>query len=251
MKIYTCADKRPDFIELQYRSVNRFIKDKYEYIVLNNGSNPKLRWQIISVCKKLKIKCINVPFRIYPNACIACGWPLQWAIKTQFDFHDINLIIDSDMFFISPINWTKYIDGFDVAGVYQKRGAIEYLWNGILIFNNPPFSNEINLMPGHIEGEAVDVGGNLHGWLSKHKPKTQYFHHTSYINTENGNLKELPILIRKDYKDSYSFEIYDKTILHYSRGSNWNNDSSSYHQEKTALLKKFVEGAIDGSIKLP
>ena len=35
--IYTAADKRPDFIHLQYETLKKYIKDDFEYIIFNNA----------------------------------------------------------------------------------------------------------------------------------------------------------------------------------------------------------------------
>ena len=38
VKIYTYADKRPDFIALQYKSIGHFLRNPFELIVFNNCS---------------------------------------------------------------------------------------------------------------------------------------------------------------------------------------------------------------------
>jgi hypothetical protein len=61
----------------------------------------------------------------------------------------------------------------------------------------------------------------------------------------------LPKEILVEDNEDYRFEIYEKTFLHYGRGSNWDNQSEEYHRNKTLLLEKFVQGCEDGRIKLP
>ena len=58
INIYTFADKRPDFIQLQFESLKKFISNNFEYHVFNNASNPNLESQINSICQQLKIKVL-------------------------------------------------------------------------------------------------------------------------------------------------------------------------------------------------
>ncbi|MEI8232357.1 MAG: hypothetical protein WCG44_01300 [bacterium] len=248
VKIYTLASNRPDFIPLQVKSLSKFIEDDFEYIVINNGSNPILRYQIYNVCRVLNIKCINSPYRWYKDACYACGIPLQWAFEKYISKDVTAAIIDSDLFPIAKVNMSKFISGYQIAGVLQQRGDIGYLWNGLLYFNEIPSPNTFCLMPGKIRNINVDVGGYLYYWISENKPRIKYITHTSYITKKNRNLIDLPESIRKKYDDSYTFEIYNGQYLHYSRGSNWDKPEKLYRKDKTKLLFEFVNGAIDGSL---
>lgn len=50
--IYTVADKRPDFIPVQYDTLKKYIRDEYEYIVLNNAIDSRYRKRRFSNCVK-------------------------------------------------------------------------------------------------------------------------------------------------------------------------------------------------------
>lgn len=248
IKIYTCADKRPDFIGLQLKSLYKFIDDDFEYIVINNGSNPLLRIQIDFICRLLNIKCIHAPIKWYKDACYACGIPLQWTYLQFIINDDFAMIIDSDIFAIAKVNARRFLKNAVIAGVKQQRGEITYLWNGILYLRNLPDRKNFNLMPGSINNTNVDVGGMLYHWIKANNPQIKYIPHTSHITKANKNLIYLPSKIRSEYKDEYTFEIINNQFLHYSRGSNWNLESSAYHDKKTALLRKFVEGKLNGTL---
>lgn len=251
IKIITTADKRPDFIKVQYDSFNKFILDKYEYVVANNGSNPFLRHKISTICKDLKIKEIKIPWKLYKNPAFACGEPIQYIYDNFLKNDNFFYFIDSDMFLISKISFRKYVGNFSVLGVHQKRGKIDYLWNGIIIFKNLLNGEIINFLPGCVEGEKVDVGGHLYYWLKKTKPNIKYIKHSSHICKKNKNLKELPKEVLRFYKDEYNFEIYDKKFLHYSRGSNWKKESKHYHIDKTKLINKIIYDAINEKLVFP
>lgn len=250
--IYSCADKRPDIIELQHRSVESFVKDDFEYVILNNGQTLRLRYQIRKICQRLNVRCIDVENRDHSDPCIACAHPLQWAYHKYMKHDEIACIIDSDMFLVSELNIADYLKGYDIAGVQQRRGKIEYLWNGILFMSGDmPGKDELNFMHGVVEGESTDVGGHFWYWLKDYHPRVKNIPSTSHIWPGNNNLQVLPDEIKKDYHEDYRFELYDHFILHYGRGSNWDGYGASYHKDRTKLAQKFVEGAIEGKIKLP
>jgi len=61
IKIYTLSHHRPDFIPLQYESIKKYVKDEFEYIVINNAvDNEKNSSEIERVCKDLGVSTIKV-----------------------------------------------------------------------------------------------------------------------------------------------------------------------------------------------
>ena len=66
IRIVSSQFNRPDFVELQYLSIKKFIKDKdVEFIVINdalnysslrNWNNPNVMNEIHDMCKKYNIK---------------------------------------------------------------------------------------------------------------------------------------------------------------------------------------------------
>ena len=110
--IATLANIRPDFIELQYNSIKRFVKDKdVDYVVFNNASESKERFEEIrSICGKLGVKHIpvkkrNIIFKwVNENISKFVARSLNYIWKNNLQLeNDIVVIIDSDMFFIKEI----------------------------------------------------------------------------------------------------------------------------------------------------
>jgi hypothetical protein len=254
--LYTFADKRPDFIALQYKSLKHFLKDDFRFIVFNNASSQINRLRISIVCKLIGVDCVTAEEQNHADACLACAVPIQWA------FHKIMSprggyagIIDSDMFLVRPFSILEYLGEHNIAAVKQIRKHVKYLWNGIMFFHldNLPAIQDMNFMHGEIDGINTDVGGFLHYWL-KSNPNTirlQNILHTSHIWSGNHNLDCLPEAIRASYNEDYRFELYEHAILHYGRGSNWDKQGIDFHKDKTKLLKKWVNGAISGTITVP
>ena len=187
IKIYTYSHNRPDFIEPQYNSIKKHIKDDFEFIVFNNernggdpgsGYDPERIDQIYEVCEKLNIKCIRVELdpelqflngykqfegdSYVSGGSHACGYSYSWGWKHYISQDDsISMIIDSDMFFIKDISIQSLLKDYNLAFIpsyryhskYQSednRGsiALHYPWNGVVIADIPNMPNPLELKWG-------------------------------------------------------------------------------------------------------
>lgn len=177
VKIYTYSHNRPDFIQLQYESIKRHVKDDYEFIVFNNerpggdpgsGYIPERIQEIDDVCNKCGIKSIRVdldPELKYINGYLqyddngsfvlggsyACSYAFTWGWKNYISKNDcISVIIDSDMFFIKDISFYDMMQGYNFSYVPHYRHhsyfksesepgefAFSYPWNGFVVANIP------------------------------------------------------------------------------------------------------------------
>lgn len=61
--LFTFAYNLTDFIEIQYKTFRKFLKDDYELIVINDADNPEMVDQILDICNKYDLRCINIPTR--------------------------------------------------------------------------------------------------------------------------------------------------------------------------------------------
>lgn len=199
--IATLANIRPDFIELQYNSIKRFVKDKdVDYVVFNNASESKERFEEIrSICAKLGVKHIPVKKRsiifkwMNENVSKLVARSLNYVWKNNLQSKkDIVSIIDSDMFFIKEICIEELMRGYDLAFVPAYRGEhfeVLYLWTGLMFFNmnTLPFINELKWDTGKILGYGVDVGGLNHFYLEKFKDRLKCLY------LEMWNLEDIKI----------------------------------------------------------
>ena len=187
IKIYTYSHNRPDFIEPQYNSIKKHVKDDFEFIVFNNernggdpgsGYKPERIDEIYDVCKKLNIKCIRVELdpelqfingykqfegdSYVSGGSHACAYSFSWGWKHYISQDsDISMIIDSDMFFIKDISIQSLLVDYNLAFIpsyryhskYQSednRGsiALHYPWNGVVIADIPNMPNPSELKWG-------------------------------------------------------------------------------------------------------
>ena len=152
--IVTYSHKRPDFIYLQYDSIKKHVKSKYEYIVFNNSiDNIETYNQIHDICSELGVKCVDIQLtedlkfingesnfnnNKYTNPNLACSYPLIWSFKNYFNAdYDIISVIDSDMFFINDIDIENEINNKDMIYIPQYRdyGRVHYPWNAFICLN--------------------------------------------------------------------------------------------------------------------
>jgi hypothetical protein len=189
---------RTDFIEIQYKTLKKFIKNDYEFVVFNdakeypdiyNFNNPSIKNDIINCCNNLGIKCINVPQHLhkqrnilFPNtiepssdhpSCrtsIAIQYLYNWANEYGYDYL---IIIDADMFLMDYLDINDY-NNIDIAYVQHSRSnsgiSVNYIWNAFIILNNKNIKNfdKLNFDCGRINGLGVDTGGQTHFWLEKY-----------------------------------------------------------------------------------
>lgn len=256
--IYTLADKRPDFIPVQYESFKKFLKDDYEYIVINNAIGSKKRKNLIKkTCETLGIKQIEVKkdkrfktigkqkvfsmFGFYVNPNVAAAYPIKWIWeKFCSDNTDrLAVLIDSDMFLCKEVSFNEELGESDASLILQYRGLedienpkVAYPWNGICIFNIEKIPNlkDLNwdcgvIKSAFLNGYSVDVGGYGHFWLQENKIKikniSEYAIHNYKILSENKIWLEAVI----NGNFHYSFE-YDKNTkqtfnLFYFKNGAW------------------------------
>lgn len=258
LKIFTFAHKRPDFIELQCKSFDKYLQEPHEFVVFNNAVFDKsqaLRIYIDATCVLHGIESIPVerdkyltdkyqsfePERIfnsigeYYNANIACAYPLCWAWEKIISKEKGPiLILDSDMFLLHPIMFTDLLQRYDIGYLSQSlHGSPEYMWNGIFLADMGRLDSPetINWWCGLIKGTIpVDVGGQTFRYLETHQELRRLRIIEECIESD---LELLDLHIQM-------LRLEDRRVLHYRAGSNWNCKSEEYHIRKTAWIKKKI-----------
>lgn len=257
VKIYTWADKSPEFLYKQYETIKKFVKDDdWEFIVFNNvpfGKFDRER-KVKKACKELGVKCLDVRFRtLISGAAQICAWGIFWAYHRFFRWEKdtIQVIFDSDMFFINDFNFNEYLGDNDICAIHQRRGHIEYLWNGIVVMRggNLPDKNHFDYRLGTIDGERTDVGGRLCWWMKRNpQAKIKYISHTGHLDVSKSVI--LPETIREEYKSEYCFQFIENAVLHYRAGSNWDKKSQNFVDTKKQYLDKLLNELLVNNQKI-
>lgn len=257
VKIYTWADKAPEFIYKQYETIKKFVKDQdCEFIVFNNTPLTAFdrRSKIKKICKELGVKCLDVRFRSFiSGASYITGWGILWAYHRFFRWEKdtIQVIFDSDMFFINDFNFNNYLGDNDICAIHQRREHVEHLWNGIIIMKGSklPDKNHLDFRLGTVEGVRTDTGGNTYYWLQRNPDlKIKYMIHTGHLDVSKSEM--LPANLRENYKPEYCFQFIENAILHYRAGSNWEKRPKDFVDTKKAYFNDLLNELLYNGAKI-
>jgi hypothetical protein len=264
--VITHGFNRPDFIEMQSKTLNKFLKDEYEFVVFNDANNEEMESQIRNECKRLGIRHLRIPQFIHDlpylyrlpienyqhNACRIAN-AVQYSLNTVgFDHEGYVLIMDSDLFLIREFCVGEYMRDITLAGIEQTRdNGISYLWNGFVLFdmNSLPDRKTINFNCGIIEDQPCDVGGYTYYYLKEHPDLNVKFIDTVYLSADHEisdrekKDESLCYLLKKNPNNVEFF--LDYTFFHYRGGTNWDRKSDEYHQLKSSILSDFIDKIVN------
>jgi hypothetical protein len=289
MKVITCVVNNPIFIEIQYKTLKKYLKNDFEYIVFNdakpfpditNGNNVNLKTDIEDLCKRLNIKCINIPNDTYYHRSIKCtstrtAMGMNFMLKYQIANPDQYLILDSDMFLIDYLDVNERYKGYKTAFNLRKRflnnKIYRYMWVGIVYMDMRKIDDIFYLDWGLNYG-VTDCGGMSEEWMkrqikddenipSEYEIEFNRFdkYHTSniyFMKTNRGHswrINEIPknlerknkfIEFLKEDKRNYGelifSEIYDDIFYHYHSGCNWRGEGLEYHKYLSNKLNEVI-----------
>ncbi len=277
--IFTYSYNRPDFIVLQDRTFKRFLKDDYEFVVFNDARDPNMVLAIQTICEQLGIKCILIPQEIHDRPYLQrppgdhdyhspstrnCNI-VHYSLDTLgFDYHDIVALVDADLFLVKEFSIHDYLKDYNLAGYTRTRGAINYLWIGLVFLDMATMPNKrtINFNCGMVENTVVDSGGHSYYYLRDNpQAKVAYFNELclsdfvcqnyelrNYDDCHTQSFQELenrgysPSIISFIQAGPVDMELFlNGTFLHYSGACNWAGRSSGYHYDKSQILNNFIE----------
>lgn len=149
MKVFTCNDCSPEFVELQFRSFEKYLQEPLEFIVFNCereiSKTPEKATLVADMCHSLGIQDINIPrdreiedywlsiapgyqlFNSDGRFCRGVGgdtfnYMLQWVWQRYLP-HEKGTIcfLHSDVFLIEPINLSEFAEGYSLCSVLQHK----------------------------------------------------------------------------------------------------------------------------------
>ena len=262
MKIVTAVVNNPIFIEIQYYTLQKYMKCDYEFIVFNdakqfpdfsNGGDINTKRSIEELCRMLKIQCINIPNQHHirqQDPSIRTADSMNFILEYQKRNPDKYLLIDSDMFLVDYFDLTDY-ENYDCAVVFQSRfdNKIKYFWNGLYYFDINKMNNlqllNWNCFP------SSDTGGMLQIWLLTQEEKNicdiNQLSSLSYDESEipenlqtNANLIHFIKTDPRNKNGKFFCEIYDNKFLHYRAGGNWEKRNMNIHVGLTLKLRDLL-----------
>lgn len=279
MKVVSIITNHPIFIELQKKSLEKYLKVDYEYIVFNDGKDwPDItnfydpihegRQAIIDKCAELQVTCINLPNENHKNiqsASVRHVDSLQLLLDFMMKHTDEYLILDGDMFLIDHLEIEKY-KKHDCACVLQERPHLRYIWPNLFYVDLNKLKHLELFKLGFISGG--DTGSASHDWLksfpcsfpkceeirhSSHQFTNPYFYFIKHLWSCSWNENELPenlnnnepllTFLKNDFRNQHGrffCEIYDQCFFHYRAGSNWMEQSKDSHKQQIRNLSDIL-----------
>lgn len=183
--IITHSYNRPDFIEWQHHTFEKFIQDKYRFVVFNDACDPKIYIKIREICEQLNLECIDIPQEIHSRPYLkrspgdAMNGPharhcncLQYSLDTLgFKHNGPLVIVDADIFLIRPLSVANLLKNSDVvAPIRWSSNGIRFPWPGLLFMamDKLPEKETMNFNYGMIDGGWVDSGGFVFKYFLSH-----------------------------------------------------------------------------------
>jgi hypothetical protein len=243
--IFTSVVNRPDFVELQQRLFKKFLKNEYQFHIVDDSIIESTESEFQSVCFENGLKYYKKPPRASAmNPAQACADTVQWTynnIIRKNHNEDVVFFLDSDMFLIDEFNIVEYMEDAIIAGLPQVRGHVTYMWNGIMFFNMPKIEDKnIDFSDGIVEGHMTDVGGMTYWYFKKTgiKMKETDVQYPTHYND---------IDLQKD-AGGYNMELHlDGKFLHYRAATNWHSNWRGLDDPlvgKTKVFKQIIESVL-------
>ena len=205
VRIFTFHYNKPDFIEFQHRTLEKFLQDNYELIVFNDAREEEYNVAIRNTCERLGIKCIRYEpewhfieplndliysYVINPNVQLHVGFSpdlfgianqpsvrhchvIQYALNQHgYSHDDIVVILDGDCFPIRPVSIRALIAGKGMIGAYRyvREEGIGYMWVPFVRIDTPHLHDHADLMfhLDVINNKLHDSGAHSYHYMVNH-----------------------------------------------------------------------------------
>lgn len=199
IRLFTFQYNRTDFIEIQHKCLQKFLKDDYELIVFNDAKDEKMAKEIEAMCNKYQIQCVRFPQHLHNHSSLITEiqkWEkmtnltgfaqlgelkgkhpsvrhchvIQYALDNfGYNHDDIVGLLDGDMFLIKEFSIRDALKNYDIIANtrWDDSKTIEYLWVGIAFFNMPKLPNKTSLCfnLSCIDNHVTDSGGHTYYYV--------------------------------------------------------------------------------------
>lgn len=208
--IYTVCYNTPQYVEFQYKLLQKFIVNPFTYIVFNNTmTNTRISQEDIAnnqmlndICKKYDIKVVALDKSEFDSirsnsASLRAGTAINMAHKYLFENYDLDstfFLIDTDAFLLSLFDVEEFIKNKKISGRLQLRKTstetVKYITNHVVIYKPSTIDlNHFSFLPCTVNGARCDCGGNINYILNKIE-NNEFVNWTNSIFSEKGNLKQ-------------------------------------------------------------
>lgn len=240
IKIFSTVYNRPDILQYQIDCLKKFIINDFELHVVYDSRDEIYYDEFKKICDK------NFAYFHYHKSSLGHSpsfyhaQALEWISKENiFNTKEdsIIMILDHDMFLIEEFDLLAEIADYDVMGLLQERGNVEYFWPGLCIFKKSSIENiEFDFYPQMVNGYFLDTGGGTY----------------KILNNENIKFYDTGVEYPEQYYDinltdetvtnGFNYELhFNGKFLHFRNASNWHTDFKIIDEKKTNILYRIIE----------
>lgn len=231
IRLLTFHYNLPELIEVQHKTLKKYIQNDYELIVFNDAKDAQTENEIQAMCKKYGITCVRFPQELHSasplndqilewannpeissvitglfygeNTAKTCATQgsirhchvIQYALDNfGYNHNDIVALIDGDCFPIRPVNLRKLLGKNDIAGIKKTEGGVEYLWVVFTLFNpkKVPYKEDLHFNVDVVDNVMHDTGSHTFHYLNNHSDVVcQKFQGESSSSFSHWNDQEL------------------------------------------------------------
>lgn len=253
ISVYVTHYNKVELISLQYKSIKKFCTEDVRYIVINNGIDATTSLEISKISKELNLEEIVIRNN---NKVKMTAMHHKEALQYCYDNYiskddsDIRVVMDCDIIAFGTFSFKSFIGDADIAGIQLGVEPSLYIASFISLYNKNVSFDNFNL-GSDIEFDSGVPTGDL---VRKHK--TKWLNHTTPMRAEEGlyvfkNAKSDALT----YDESFGIQFIESSLLHYYRGTGWDNGDGHYIQRKSKFIESFLENPdvyninLDGNVQ--
>lgn len=238
VSVYVTHYNKVELLSLQYNSIKKFCTEEVRYIVINNGIDDATSSEITRISKELNLEEIAIRDN---NKIKMTAMHHKEALQYCYDNYiskddaDIRVVMDCDIIAFNPFSFKSFIADADIAGIQIGTYPL-YIASFISLYSKNISFDNFNLA----SDVEFDSGVATVDLVKKHK--TKWLNHTAPMRQEEG------LYVFKDakagaltYDQSFGIQFIEGSLLHYYRGTGWDNGDVNYLQRKLKFIESFLE----------
>ena len=239
VSVYVTHYNKVELIPLQYESIKNFCTDDVRYIVINNGIDAATSLEISRISKELNLEEIVIRDN---NKIKMTAMHHKEALQYCYDNYiskddaDVRVVMDCDIVAFNTFSFKNFIADADIAGIQLGVEPSLYIASFISLYSKNVSFDDFNL-GSHIE---FDSGAATEYLVKKHK--TKWLNHTAPMRAEEGlyvfKNAEVDAL---QYDQSFGIQFIEGCLLHFYRGTGWDNGDVNYLERKLKFIESFLK----------
>lgn len=237
--LITVAFNNDLLIARQQQFLNRFVKDEFMHIIVDNSTDRSCSCRLQQFCKKESLAYLRIPF----NPLGRIGSSYSHAAAVNYVYCKVVRkrnpkafgIIDHDLFPVREVHICDYLNEQPFYGPLRKRQEGKYWYlSGIMSFFNTEWVKQhggIDYMPVMPESAYLDTGGG--NWF-------RFFSEVDRTQYKFPSEEKVPLRDGGDRHGDFLEYFDDKHWLHTINGSCWKAVAEGKDNQVQTILDKIL-----------